>query len=164
MRRGLVIAGRLIVAGIFLYSGYAKLREPWLQFEISLESFKALPEYMLEPIARVMPWLEVALGIALLTGILARWFALIASLLLAVFVGAAARAYAMGLVVDCGCFGSGGDPLGPKWFAEHGGMLALAAAVTVAAFLETRRTAPDRLGAVLSAHTPSQPPSQPKIA
>jgi uncharacterized membrane protein YphA (DoxX/SURF4 family) len=132
--RSLLTAGRLIVAGIFLYSGYSKLREPWLQFEVSLESFKALPEYMLEPIARTMPWLEVALGVALLTGIFARWFALIASLLLAVFVGAAARAYAMGLVVDCGCFGSGGDPLGPKWFAEHGGMLALAVAVTAGAF------------------------------
>ena len=136
MPPALLLIGRLIVAGIFIYAGYAKLREPYLQFEVSLESFKILPEYALEPIARTLPWLEVALGIALLTGILARWFALIASLMLAIFVGAAARAYSMGLAVDCGCFGSGSDdPLGPKWFAEHGGMLALAAAVTVGAFL-----------------------------
>lgn len=134
--RLLLILGRVIIAGIFIYAGYAKLREPYLQFEVSLESFKILPEYTLEPIARSLPWLEVALGAALLTGILARWFALIASLMLATFVGAAARAYSMGLAVDCGCFGSGSnDTLGPKWFAEHGGMLALAAAVTVGAFL-----------------------------
>jgi len=134
--RILLTLGRVIVAGIFIYAGYAKLREPYLQFEISLESFKILPEWTLEPIARTMPWLEVALGVALLTGILARWFALIASLMLATFVGAAARAYSMGLVVDCGCFGSGSDePLGAKWFVEHGGMLALAVAVTVGAFL-----------------------------
>jgi len=139
MKRWLLIAGRLIIAAIFLYSGYSKLREPWFQFEVSLESFKVLPEYALEPIARTMPWLEVLLGVALLSGILARWFALIASVLLAVFVGAAARAYSMGLNVDCGCFGSGGDPLGPKWFAEHGGMLVLALAVTVGAFVMSKR-------------------------
>ena len=49
MNRGLflhrlLLAGRLIVAGIFLYSGYAKLSEPWLQFVVSLESFKLLPD------------------------------------------------------------------------------------------------------------------------
>jgi uncharacterized membrane protein YphA (DoxX/SURF4 family) len=134
--RWLMVAGRLIIAGIFIYAGYAKLREPWLQFVVSLDSFKILPENTLEPIARTMPWLEVALGIAMVTGIFARWFALIATLLLATFVAAAARAYSMGLQVDCGCFGAGAnEALGPKWFAEHGGMLALAAAVTVGAFL-----------------------------
>jgi hypothetical protein len=56
--------------------------------------------------------------------------------MLATFVGAAARAYAMGLQVDCGCFGAGAsEALGPKWFAEHGGMLALAVAVTIGAFM-----------------------------
>ncbi len=145
IKRGLLLAGRLVIAGIFLYSGYSKLREPWFQFEVSLESFKILPEYALEPIARIMPWLEVALGVALLTGVFTRWFALIATVLLAVFVGAAARAYSMGLQVDCGCFGSGGDPLGPKWFAEHGGMLLLALVVTIGAFLLSPRRAPRRL-------------------
>lgn len=153
--RGLLIAGRLAIAGIFLYSGYSKLSEPWLQFAVSLESFKVLPENMLEPIARTMPWLEVALGAALLSGILARWFALIASLVLAVFVGAAARAYAMGLVVDCGCFGSGGAPLGPTWFAEHGAMLALAMAVTAGAFLLSPRTSREMSAGLKPATSPA---------
>ncbi len=134
--RTLLILGRLIIAGIFIYAGYAKLREPWLQFVVSLDSFKILPDSMLEPIARTLPWIEVILGVALVTGIMARWFALIASLMLATFVGAAARAYAMGLQVDCGCFGAGSnETLGPKWFVEHGGMFALAAAVTIGAFM-----------------------------
>jgi uncharacterized membrane protein YphA (DoxX/SURF4 family) len=145
MKRGLLIAGRLILAGIFLYSGYAKLREPWLQFVVSLDSFKILPENTLEPIARTMPWLEVALGVALLSGFLTRWFALIATVLLGVFVGAAASAYSRGLAVDCGCFGSGGDPLGPKWFAEHGAMLALAVGVMVAAFAIRKNRATARI-------------------
>jgi uncharacterized membrane protein YphA (DoxX/SURF4 family) len=142
MKRGLFIAGRLLLAGIFLYSGYAKLSEPWLQFVVSLESFKVLPESALEPVARTLPWLEVALGVALLSGFFTRWFALIATLFLLTFESAAASAYARGLTVDCGCFGSGGDPLGPKWFAEETAMLALALAVTVAAFLAARKKTP----------------------
>ena len=77
MKRWLLIAGRLGIAVIFLYAGIAKVREPWLQFAVSIESFKIVPETWLEPIARILPWCEIALGIALLTGILSRWFSLI---------------------------------------------------------------------------------------
>jgi uncharacterized membrane protein YphA (DoxX/SURF4 family) len=143
MRRGLLIAGRLILAGIFLYAAYAKLREPWLQFAVSIETYKIVPENYLEPMARTLPWFELALGIGLLSGFAVRWFGLIATLLLATFVGAAARAYAMGLTPDCGCFGAGkGDMLGPKWFAEHGAMVLLALAVSFGGFIRSRSARP----------------------
>ena len=160
--RHLVLVGRLSVAGILLYSGYSKLSEPWLQFEISLESFKILPESWLEPLARTVPWCEVALGAALLTGVFARWFSLIATLMLAVFMGAAAQAYYRGLQVDCGCFGSGGDPLGPKWFAEHGAMTLLALAVTVGAFMLARTRTPS--GTSRTPKVSSDATTQPEIA
>jgi uncharacterized membrane protein YphA (DoxX/SURF4 family) len=144
MKRGLIIIGRLILAGIFLYAAYAKLKEPWLQFAVSIDSFKLVPENWLEPLARTLPWCELALGIALLSGILIRWSALIATLLLSTFFGAAARAYAMGLTPDCGCFGAGGgDMLGPKWFIEHGAMVLLALAVSVGGFLMARAPVPE---------------------
>ena len=137
MKRWLLIAGRLILAGIFLYSGYAKLRQPWLQFVISIEGFKIVPDKLLEPMARTLPWIEVVTGLGLLVNVLAPWAALGTALMLAVFNTAGIWAYAKGLQVDCGCFGAGGgdDKIGPLWFAEHGGMLALAIAVTAAAFL-----------------------------
>lgn len=142
LRRWLPLVGRLAVAAIFLYAGYAKLREPWLQFAISIDSFKVVPESWLEPMARMLPWCEVALGIALLSGILARWFGLIATLMLTLFFSVGIRAFAEGLTVDCGCFGSGASGrIDAIWFLEHGGMAALALAVTVAYFLRVRRTA-----------------------
>jgi uncharacterized membrane protein YphA (DoxX/SURF4 family) len=142
MKRGLFIAGRLILAAIFLYAAYAKLKEPWLQFAVAIDSFKIVPEKYLEPMARTLPWCELALGIALLSGIAVRWFGLIAALLLATFFGAAVRAYAMGLTPDCGCFGAGGgDMLGPKWFTEHGAMVLLALAVSFGGFVRPRRAA-----------------------
>lgn len=141
LRRWFPLIGRLAIAIIFLYAGYAKLREPWPQFAIAIDSFKAVPESWLEPMARLLPWCEVALGIALLSGILARWFALVATLLLSLFLAVGIRAYAEGLTVDCGCFGVGaGGRIDAAWFVEHGGMVALALAVATEYFLRTRRS------------------------
>jgi uncharacterized membrane protein YphA (DoxX/SURF4 family) len=135
----LLILGRLILAGIFLYAGYEKARAPWLQFAISIESFKVVPETWLEPLARLLPWCEIALGIALLSGLLARWFSLIATLLLGLFLSVGIRAFAKGLQVDCGCFGAGTNGgIDAKWFAEHGAMVALGLAVTIGAFAIAR--------------------------
>jgi uncharacterized membrane protein YphA (DoxX/SURF4 family) len=137
-KRWLLIAGRLIIAVIFLYAGYEKVREPWLQFAVSIETFKVVPETWLEPIARILPWCEIALAIALITGIFSRWFSLIATLLLTFFLGIGIRAYAKGLTVDCGCFGAGGGGIDARWFAEHVAMLALGLAVTAGEFLRSR--------------------------
>jgi uncharacterized membrane protein YphA (DoxX/SURF4 family) len=135
MKRWLLIAGRLGIAVIFLYAGIAKVREPWLQFAVSIESFKIVPESWLEPLARDLPWCEIVLGIALIPGILARWFSLIATGMLAWFLFIGIRAVAKGLTVDCGCFGSGGGAIDTKWFVEHAAMLALGLAVTAGEFL-----------------------------
>ena len=131
MKRGLSIAGQVILAAIFIYAGIAKLREPWPSFAVSIESFKLVPESWLEPMAKYLPWAELALGLAVLSGVLLRWTAGIASLVLALFFAVLIRAYALGMQVDCGCFGSGEAPLGPLRLAEEAAMLALALAVTI---------------------------------
>jgi len=142
MKRWLLIAGRLGIAVIFLYAGIAKVREPWLQFAVSIESFKIVPESWLEPIARILPWCEIALGVVLLLpGILARWVSLILTGMLAWFLFIGIRAYAKGLAVDCGCFGAGGGAIDAKWFVEHAAMLALGFAVTAGEFLKARSRA-----------------------
>src|ERR1700741_2498269 len=108
----LLIAGRLGLAVIFLGAGIAKVREPWLQFAVSIESFKIVPDSWLEPIARILPWCEIALGaLLLLPGFLARWLSLIATGMLAWFLFIGIRATVKGLTVDCGCFGSGGGAI-----------------------------------------------------
>lgn len=138
MKKGLLIAGRLILGAIFLVAAWAKLREPWLEFAGSIAGFKLLPDWALEPAAKTLPWAELALGVALVSGILQRWFALCASLLLGVFFSAMVRAYILGFQIDCGCFGPG-EALGPKTLARDFSMLALAVAVTVASFRAERQ-------------------------
>jgi uncharacterized membrane protein YphA (DoxX/SURF4 family) len=133
VRRGLLLLGRLILAGIFLAAGYFKLREPWLQFAVSINSLKIVPDNLLEPMARTLPWFELGLGLVVLSGVWLRWSATVATLLLGAFFSVLVRSYAMGLQVDCGCFGSG-EPLGPKTLARDGAMLALSLCVMIAAF------------------------------
>ena len=133
MKRWLLLAGRLILGAIFVIAAWAKLRAPWIEFAGNLAGFQLLPDWTLEPIAKTLPWCELALGVALISGIWQRWFALIASLLLGLFFTVMVRSYAIGLQIDCGCFGPG-EALGPKTLARDFSMLALAVAVTVWSF------------------------------
>jgi uncharacterized membrane protein YphA (DoxX/SURF4 family) len=137
MKRWLLVIGRLVLGVIFVYAAYAKLRAPWIEFVGSLAAFQILPENLLEPIARTLPWGELLLGVGLISGLWQRWFSLMASLLLLLFFSVMVRSYAMGLQIDCGCFGPG-EALGPKTLARDFVMLALAVTVTVASFRTNR--------------------------
>lgn len=144
-----LIAGRLILAAIFVVAAYMKLRAPWIEFAGELNAFGILPESALEPVARTLPWCELALGVALISGIWQRWFALIASLVLAFFFTVMLRSYIVGLRIDCGCFGPG-DALGPKTLARDFSMLVIAVAVTLGSFRTARRPAPRAVEAVIA--------------
>lgn len=128
-----LIAGRLILGAIFVVAAYMKLKAPWIEFAGSLNAFELLPEWALEPVAKTLPWFELALGVALISGIWQRWFSLTASLLLTLFFTVMVRSYIVGLKIDCGCFGPG-DALGPKTLARDFSMLVLAVMVTVGSF------------------------------
>ena len=160
LRRALLILGQLALAAIFLAAGYFKLRKPWLQFAASLSGFKLLPDDWLEPVARYLPMAEVALGVWILSGVLLRWSALAASLVLACFLSVLIRTYALGLQVDCGCFGSG-EVLSAKTILRDSLMLVLSLAVTIGAFLKRKpaSAAPSQAaGSPLSgAETPIHP-------
>ncbi len=133
MKKGLLIAGRVILGAIFVVAAYLKLRDPWIEFAGELNAFELLPDWALEPIARTLPWAELALGVGLISGLLQRWFSLTASLLLTLFFSVMLRSYLAGLKIDCGCFGPG-DALGPKTLVRDFSMLVLAVVVTVASF------------------------------
>jgi putative oxidoreductase len=104
-------ACRLILAGIFLYSGYVKIREP-LQFAASLMAYQLLPATWIYPVAQYFPWAEVVLGIWLLSGFRIRLAATAASGLIVFFIVILTITYARGIEADCGCFGSG-DRISP---------------------------------------------------
>ncbi|MGB6875800.1 MAG: MauE/DoxX family redox-associated membrane protein [Candidatus Acidiferrales bacterium] len=160
--RVLLLLGRLALAVTFLLAAYGKLRPqnavPWTFsslevtpsslglsmtfFAMQLDSYQMLPAWAVNPFARTLPWVELALGILLLAGIGLRYIAVAATLLLALFWAVVIRSYAMHLAINCGCFGPN-EKLTGWTVARDGSFVALGLAVTIGAFIIRR----NRLGA-----------------
>ena len=133
MRRLLLIL-RLIMAVVFLYAAYTKLREPWLVFAMAVDAYQLLPQWAVLTLGRTIPWLELLLGLALATGFALRYAAPASAVLLGVFFGIMIRAYAQGLKIDCGCFGLG-EPISAMTLLRDGLLLAVSLALTFLASL-----------------------------
>ncbi|MGA7236532.1 MAG: DoxX family protein [Bryobacteraceae bacterium] len=135
-----MLVARIVLGGIFVYAGYVKLRDPWQLFAMSINSYDVLPLAMAETAARVIPWLEVALGLMVMAGIWLRISGTVLSLLLLTFFTLMVRAYAKGMQINCGCFGPG-EAISWKTLLRDGSMAAAAIAMTWLAFLQRRKTA-----------------------
>ena len=95
---------RLVLGGIFLVSGLAKIADP-VRFLLTLREFRLLPGTMEVFLALYLPWLEFVLGLATILGILHRTSALLLAGLNGLFILALASVLLRGIEVDCGCFG-----------------------------------------------------------
>jgi uncharacterized membrane protein YphA (DoxX/SURF4 family) len=79
-------------------------------------------------IARLVPWYELILGAALVSGIARHWPAVAAVATLAVFTWFIARRILDGSRPPCACFGSRSTrPLGRRHLLRNGAFLAIAA-------------------------------------
>ena len=144
--RAFLVLGRVALGLIFVYAAYAKLyfggdwhlRDYHFFFAMAIDSYKILPIPVVESMARILPWFELALGILLLVGVGLRWIGSIASVLLLVFIGAMTRAKILGLEINCGCFGNN-EKLGAATLIRDSSLLFLALAVTIGAFLIRKR-------------------------
>lgn len=114
---------RIALAIIFIYAAWVKIRDPWQMFAMSIDSYKLLPLWAVEWTARVLPWVELAIGIMLLVGVWLRLATAAASAMLLVFFVLMVRAYAKGMEISCGCFGPG-DIISWRTLVRDGSMLA----------------------------------------
>jgi uncharacterized membrane protein YphA (DoxX/SURF4 family) len=96
---------RLVAAVIWLVSGVAKVVD-LPHFEAQVQAYKVLPGGLEAPFAYTLPFAEIAIGLYLLVGLLIRPVALLACILMLVFIVAMAEAWGRGLSLDCGCFGT----------------------------------------------------------
>jgi len=97
---------RCILAGVFIYSGYVKTQAT-LQFAVAITGYKLVPQGLILPVATYFPWIEIALGLVLLSGWKLRYFSAGAAGLLAFFMILLAGTLVRGIETDCGCFGFG---------------------------------------------------------
>src|SRR5581483_8641932 len=103
--RIVTIVLRVLVGLVFLVAAYAKLKDPWALFAMSIDSYGILPLRWVEFTARTLPWFEAVLGVALIAGVFQRVTTGIGTLLMVAFIGAMAWAKLHGKEIDCGCFG-----------------------------------------------------------
>lgn len=102
--RSMLFVLRLVTAGLFIWAALVKLGDT-REFVFSIKGFQILPEHMLEPLAYMVPWIELVCAAALLLGFWARPAALVIGGMLMVFVGAILSVLIRKLSVECGCFG-----------------------------------------------------------
>src|ERR1019366_3103993 len=124
-RRILALALRIVLGFVWLYAAYAKFRESWLVFAMSIDAYRLLPQWAVLALARSLPWIELAIGILLVAGLALRYVSLAGAAILSVFFCVMAVAHARGLGIDCGCFGVG-DTLSGWTLLRDGALLAAA--------------------------------------
>jgi len=101
---------RIIIGGIFLVSGLAKISDP-VRFLFTLREFRLFPESIVPFTAVFLPWLEFFLGLSVVLGVLYRTSALMLAGLNILFIIALGSVIVRGFEVDCGCFGLVADIL-----------------------------------------------------
>ena len=104
----ITLLARLILGGVLLVAGGLKVFKP-AESANAVAAYKLMPTELAHLIGYALPWLEVAIGLLLIIGLLVRPAAVLSGLIMFVFIGAIASVWARGMLIDCGCFGGGGE-------------------------------------------------------
>lgn len=102
------LLARLLLGGVLLVAGGLKVSKP-TDSANAVAAYKLLPTNLAHLIGYALPWLEVAIALLLIIGIMVRPAAIAGGLIMVIFIGAIASAWVRGLIIDCGCFGGGGE-------------------------------------------------------
>jgi uncharacterized membrane protein YphA (DoxX/SURF4 family) len=119
---------RILLAAVFVFAAYSKLKVSYLIFAMTIDAYQLLPEWAVLATARLLPPFELALGLALLIGWKLRYWAAASMALMLVFFAILLLSYARGLTIDCGCFGVG-EPLSAYTLTRDGLLVAAAVAL-----------------------------------
>jgi uncharacterized membrane protein YphA (DoxX/SURF4 family) len=107
------LAARLVVGGVDVAAGVAKFPDPAGNVR-QVRAFQLVPEAVVPLVGHSLPSVEIIVGGALILGLLTRAFAVVGALFFLAFIIGIAAAWARGLEINCGCFGSNGVPADPQ--------------------------------------------------
>jgi uncharacterized membrane protein YphA (DoxX/SURF4 family) len=123
----------LVLGGIFLYAAHAKILDPRPLVTI-IWNYRILPPGPVNLMAIYMPWMELLVGLALVTGFKRRSAAVWATGLLTMFSAALLINALRGVNVACGCFSASAEDVHNSWLLVLRDLPMLLAAVVLAAF------------------------------
>lgn len=99
---------RLLLGGVLVAAGALKAFKP-SESAGAVAAYKILPTDIAHLIGYALPWLEIAIGVLLIIGLSTRFAAVVATFVMIIFVAAIISVWARGILIDCGCFGGGGE-------------------------------------------------------
>lgn len=105
----LILIARLFLGGVFIYASVDKILHP-ADFARAVYNYQILPDGLINLTALALPWLELLLGVCLLTGQWLPGAVLWSNGLLWAFFLALLFNHYRGLDVHCGCFSTRPDP------------------------------------------------------
>ncbi|MGU3434155.1 MauE/DoxX family redox-associated membrane protein [Actinomycetes bacterium M1A6_2h] len=106
-RQWISAVARIGLAAVWLVSGGLKAADP-TQTVVAVRAYRLLSEDWVRPVATVLPFLEIALGLFLLIGLGVRVVAGVSAVVLLILISVIVSVWARGMSIDCGCFGGGG--------------------------------------------------------
>lgn len=109
------LACRLVPAALLLWAGVIKVADRQSAI-LSVDAYDVLPRALVTPVATLLPWAEIAVGLLLVTGLFVRVAGAATAALVVVYVVGMGQAKARGLQIDCGCFSVGGPGSGVSWW------------------------------------------------
>lgn len=130
---------RLVLGATFLYAGVVKSQDP-VGFAQAIYNYRILPSWAINPLAILLPWVEMVMGAALVVGLWVPGASLLACGLLGLFALALCMNLARGLDIDCGCFSTASTGSGSTIWYLLRDILLMAMAIQV--FLFDRRWGP----------------------
>ena len=115
----LTLLARLILGGVLFAAGALKIGS-LQKSAMAVRAYELLPVSLANLLGYALPWVEIGVGLLLITGAAVRISGLIGAFTMLAFIIALAQAWARGLSIDCGCFGGGGavDPEDTKYLSE----------------------------------------------
>jgi len=136
---------RVALGAIFLYASYDKLLHPDI-FAERIADYRVLPHPLVNLVAVWIPILEITLAILLLAGIWTRACALLASVLVSLFIGVISSAIIRGIpLYGCGCFITSASSESVSWLSMwREGLILACALVLYGAELARAKTARDK--------------------
>lgn len=95
---------RVLIGALFIFAGATKVGH-FNDLAAAIAGFRILPETIVAPLAVVLPFFEIGLGLYLCAGLFTRAAAIVAAAQLTVYAAAIASAVIRHIPANCGCFG-----------------------------------------------------------
>lgn len=110
----LVLLARVVLGAVLIYASWDKIINV-AQFARDIENYN-VPTLRLENLmAIILPWLELVVGICLVSGIMIDGAALLSFGMMALFIVMISQAILRGIDIECGCGMKAGEMVGfPK--------------------------------------------------